>query len=365
MMNFLQGMYLKSFNLFDGVKDSFVQVTMLGIFFLCVLFIAGIIFLVVKILQKKELSNAIYLTVLAVVFSCFLMVPLTLSFNKLMQVQVKKMLVTDLDKVQVELKNNRLENEKIKLENQLEEEKLKKNIEGEEYRKQIELLKASQVSVANFHNILEVGLLEMPLHTKQVWMKKGELQKASSLNLFYDYYQDEFLAVNTYDIDAKFGIDLKKIKIKKVSKDKIQVAGIEPHYTGSKKNIKNKLITEVREVRYKKGKTDPVDAVVKLDGDSVTAANKFEADNDKDYQEALENMKQSPAVSKAVTKLGENFIKMIFAPVYADIEFVEKDDETFMDIRTYINTELANYNEQMKGVLKPAGGDTALQEQPF
>jgi len=96
-----------------------------------------------------------------------------------------------------------------------------------------------------------------------------------------------------------------------------------------------------------------VGVVVKTDKISAEKANEIEQKNNNEFQDSLKNMTRDwDGFSKAVVKLGENFIKIIFAPVYSEIEFVKEDDGTFIDMTDYINTEIAFYNKQMES-LKP------------
>ncbi len=369
-MNFIKDTYLEFFNFFDGIKDSVVQVFLIALCIILVTCIFFILFLVIRNLQKKQMQNAIYPTILAILLSCILMFPLTLSFNKLIKIQIKKGYVDDLSKTQIELQKSKIEQEKLKaekenlkLKNQLEEEKAKKEIEVRELQKQIDLLKASQISAMNFHDILEVALIETEFNTKQVWNKGvTDLQKASSFNPMYDFYQDEYLIVNTYDIDAKFGIDFNEIKIKKINNNKIQVCGIKPKYIGSVKNIKNTEIAEIRECQYKEGVPKPTGIVVKKDKDSIIKVGQFEQENNKKYQDSLRDMENWKTFSNAVVSLGKNFIKMIFAPVYSEIEFVEESDESFMCIKDYIDNEISQYNRQMEETLRPVKIDIIPQE---
>ena len=217
--------------------------------------------------------------------------------------------------------------------------------------------------MANFGYILEVALIETEFNTKQVWNKGvTDLQKASSFNPMYDFYQDEYLIVNTYDIDAKFGIDFNEIKIKKINNNKIQVCGIKPKYIGSVKNIKNTEIAEIRECQYKEGVPKPTGIVVKKDKDSIIKVGQFEQENNKKYQDSLRDMENWKTFSNAVVSLGKNFIKMIFAPVYSEIEFVEESDESFMCIKDYIDNEISQYNRQMEEKLRPVKIDIIPQE---
>lgn len=339
-MNTLKGFYLKGLNIFEGLSDRFVQMLMI---FFCILFIALIVLIVYKVikhLQKKSLQNAIYPTTLAVLLSCILMFPLTLSFNKLIRIQIKEGQQDELSLTQLKIQNLELKRANMEY-----------DINSNALQKQISLLKASQISTGSFQNILEAALLQVPLKTKQIWIENSPAKEANKFNPFYDFYQDEYLIVNAYDINAKFGIDLKKIKIKKINDNKIQVYGIEPKYIGSDSNKKYTLIQEAREVQYKDNKK--VGVVVKTDKISAEKANEIEQKNNNEFQDSLKNMTRDwDGFSKAVVKLGENFIKIIFAPVYSEIEFVKEDDGTFIDMADYINTEIAFYNKQMES-LKP------------
>ena len=60
--------------------------------------------------------------------------------------------------------------------------------------------------------------------------------------------------------------------------------------------------------------------------------------------------------------LGQDFIRMIFAPVYSEIEFVEESDESFMCIKDYIDNEISQYNRQMEEKLRPVKIDIIPQE---
>ena len=269
------------------------------------------------------------------------MFPLTLSFNKLIRVQIKKEQQDELSKAELEIKNLELKRENMKY-----------DIENGALQKQISLLKASQISTGSFQNILEAALLQVPLKTKQIWIENSPAKEANKFNPFYDFYQEEYLIVNAYDINAKFGIDLKKIKIKKINDNKIQVYGIEPKYIGSDSNKKYTLIKEAREVQYKDNKKVGVE--FKNDKISANKADEIEQKNNNEFQDSLKNMTRDwGGFSQAVVKLGENFIKIIFAPVYSEIEFVKEDDGTFINMTDYINAEIAYYNKQVEG-LKPA-----------
>lgn len=355
MINFLRGTYLNAFNFFNSMADNVVQVFLACVCVVCIIGIIFVLFLVLRNLSKKSMQGAIFSTVVAVVLSLLFCLPLVLSANKIIKIRISRGVADDLTKIQLQKKNLELENEKLELVNKLEEEKFTNSVKVKGLQKQIDGLKASQISAMKFSEILKLGLLEVELNTKQVWTGKlSDMKEASSINFFYKYYQDEYLIYNTYDIKATFGIDLNKIKIKKINENKIQVYGIEPEYTGSTKNVKKQILKEIREVRYDKDKAYPKEIAVKNDKDSIKRIDELEQKYDREYQEGLQNMDNWKPFNKPIIKLGQNFIKMIFASSYSDIEFVDSADDTFIDMKDYIDNNIAQYDSQLQDILKPA-----------
>ena len=157
-MNFIKDTYLEFFNFFDGIKDSVVQVFLIALCIILVTCIFFILFLVIRNLQKKQMQNAIYPTILAIILSCILMIPTTLSFNKLIKIGVLKLKKEELSKLILEIENKQLKNDN-----------LKKEISINSLQKQLNLLKASQVSALQFKRITELALIETNIKQTKVW----------------------------------------------------------------------------------------------------------------------------------------------------------------------------------------------------
>ena len=350
-MNFFKDVAFKFYGVWDSIQQTLVQGIMIAIFVLSILSIAFIVFIAIRSLQKKQMQNAIYPTILAIILSCILMIPTTLSFNKLIKIGVIKLKKEELSKLYLEIENEQLKNDN-----------LKKEISNNSLQKQVNLLKASQVSAMQFEKIADIALIKTNIKQTKVWSEPIS-QLYEGKGIFADYYNDNILVVNTYDIDAKFGIDFEKIKIKKTDDGKIQFTGFEPKYVGSPKNIKNSIIKEVRRHDYKGNRLS--ETRILQDTGYMNQANELENKYDKQYQESLENMENWGFLKDAIVSLGQNFIRMIFEPVYGDnIEFVEEDDGTFVKIKDYIDFEISQYNKQIEETLKPVTIDIVQQEKP-
>ena len=351
-MNIFKDIVFKFYNVWDSIQQTLVQGIMIAIFILSILCIALIIFIAIRSLQRKQMQNAIYPTILAIILSCLLMIPTTLSFNKLIKIGVIKLKKEELSKLYLEIENEQLKNDN-----------LKKEISNNSLQKQVNLLKASQASAIQFEKIVELALIKTNINQTKVWYEPiSQLQKGKGF--FADYYNDNLLIVNTYDIDAKFGIDFKEIKIKKIDNNKIQVTGIKPIYVGSPKNIKKSIIKEIRRHDYKGNRLS--DTRIQQDTGYMNQANELENKYDQEYQESLENMDNWGFLKDAIVSLGQNFVRMIFKPIYGDdnIEFVEEDDGTFVNMKDYIDNEILQYNNQLEEELKPRKIDIVQQEKP-
>ena len=349
-MNFLKDITFKFYNMLDSIQQTLAQGIMIAIFILSILCIIFIIFITIKTLREKQMQAAVYPALIAILLSCILMIPVTLSFNKFIKIGLIQLKKEELSKIVLEIENKQLKNDN-----------LKKEISNNSLQKQLNLLKASQISAMQFKKIVELALIETNIKQTKVWYDQiGETKEGHGLKA--DYYNDNLLIVNTYDIDAKFGIDFNKIKIKKIDNNKIQVTGIKPIYIGSPKNIKNSILKEIRRHDYKGNRLN--ETRILQDTGYMNKANELENKYDQKYQEDLVNMNNWEFLKGAIISLGQNFVRMIFNPIYSEIEFVENSDESFKDIKSYIDTEISQYNKQMEETLKSLKIDIVQQEKP-
>lgn len=338
----------------SGLKESLyigLMILIIIFFIVSIIVTMGLFVRLTKNAAKDVAKNAILSIISSTIISCIFMIPISSAFYGLVKMSVKKNLKNEaemeLKQIQLEVKNKQLQKESLEQQTKLMENELKIN----SLDKQIQLLKASQVSAMQFKKINEVALLETNIEQTKVWYENLKDTPESGWGIKADYYTDSVLVVNTYDIDAKFGIDLNAIKIKKIADNTIQIANVTPKYIGSPRNEKNQIVKEIRRENYKESNNIPVLASTSIKNDNT---NKSLADNieqyfDQEYQTSLRNMENWSFLKDAIVSSGKNFLKVIFAPVYENIEFVENEpaesDELFLPMYDYLENEIKNNEE--------------------
>lgn len=344
----------KIIDFFEGLKESlYIGLMIFIIVFFIVLIIVemGLFIKLTKKTTKDVAKNAVVSIISSTIIACIFMIPISNAFYGLVKMNVKKNLKNEAEKelkqIQLEVKNKQLQKENLEQQTKLMENELKMN----SLDKQIQLLKASQVSAMQFKKINEVALLETNIEQTKIWYEDLKDKPEIGWGINADYYTDTALVVNTYDIDAKFGIDLNAIKIKKIDDNTIQIANVTPKYIGSPRNEKNQIIKEIRRENYKKSNNIPVlvSASIQNDKTNKSLADNIEQYCDQEYQTSLRNMENWSFLKDAIVSSGKNFLKVIFAPVYENIEFVEdepaKSDEFFLPMYDYLENEIKNNEE--------------------
>lgn len=339
-MNLFQKMFFNISNFFSSIKDELAQAIFIAIIiggFVC---IVCTIFLFAKKSLKNEDKNAALHIILSTILGCIFMVPITLSFSTIIKIQVQKeiknMAQEEIKALKLEVENEELRKDNLIKQNEI----MEKNIRINSLNSQVALLKSSQVSAMQFQKIAEIALIKTNIQQTRAWNGAvSDLETGWGVKA--DYYDDNLLLVNTYDIDAKFGIDFNKIKVKKISDNKIQISGIEPTYIGSSKNVKDTQIKEIRRYDYdSQGNVKRIN--VKNDSASMNLADSLANELDKEYQASLENMSNWTFLTDAIIALGENFTKIVFAPVYDEIIFTNEVIPDALPIREYIESEIKN-----------------------
>lgn len=353
---------MKWMNFINWISQS-ASLLLVGVLVFALLAIIGLI-----IWKLKDCS--VVAIVLAAGVSVLFTIPLVSTINCLVEQKAKNIVITEkneeLKNIKLQIQNNTLMNENLEKEKEiLEKEKkiLEEEIRVNSLNQEINLLKASQASVNQFEKIAEVALIKANMSQTKVWhelINSGKIDESNnwiqsigkkiSEQIYKgtsEYYDDKILVVNTYEMDAKIGIDFNKIKVKKINDDKIQVTGIEPTYIGASKNVKTNHISEFRTNEYDASGTL---RITTIDNSRQMLARDKEAEYDRNYQISLQNMENWDFLTDAVISLGENFIKMIFGGVYNDIEFVEYSDELFLPMEKYIETEIQNYIDETKSL---------------
>jgi len=319
--------------------------------------LAGIVgILLFALLKLRKLSPAAAI-ITSTFCGCLLMVPVISSFNNLVDARVEGAL---LDGAKAEIKARRAEARLLQSENEiraLEKEKLenqiamaKQSIEIEALNDNIKLLENSQLSLQSFEKILELALLQTNL--KQTLVRKDKLTAPETgLGIMADYYDDEVLVIITHDITAKFGIDLNAVKIKKLEGNAVAVSGIKAKFIGTSKNIPDTIIKEIRRTNYKRGVVASIN--VQNRPQDANLADRYAAGYERDFQVKLSEGLELGFMNDAVVQLGQNFIKVMFAPLYNNIRFTDAEPEGALPVIEYFKQELGA-NQAKKEALQNA-----------
>lgn len=342
----MKNFFVRISNFFEGMKESFLQGTMIAIIIACVFLIALITFLFIKKLLKDNSKDGVLPVILSTVFACILMIPATCAFSKLVRISVEKQIKNatkeEIARLQLEVKNQQLEKEALESKNKL----VKQEIEMNLLNKQVSLLKSSQVSAMQFQKIAEVALLKTNIQQAKVWNGRlGDIK--TGWGILASQYHDYALIVNTYDIkDAKFGIDFQDIKIKKIDDNHIIVAGIKTKYIGSPDYSKENIVKEIRTINY--DSDNNIKSIqIKNDAASLREIDKLEEESNNEYLASLKNMENWTFLEDSIVTLGKNFIQVIFAPAYENIDFVEDaEDDSFRPLIDFISYEIETETEQ-------------------
>jgi hypothetical protein len=317
--------------------------------------IAGIFAVAFFSIFKLRKINATLAILASTVLSCFLMIPVISAFNNLVDIKIEGSII---DEGKAEIKAQKAEVEKLKAENKirnLEREKLenqitiaKQSIEIEGLNNNIKLLKNADISMQSFQKILEVALLQTNL--KQTMVKKEKLSAgiASGWGIRASSFYDEVLVIITHDIEAKFGVDLNEIKVSKLAGDSIAVSGIKSKFVGASKNVSNTILKELRTLNYKGNDLSSVDA--KYDSVSRERVDKVAKEYESEFQEKLSKGLELGFMNDAVIQLAQNFLKVMLAPVYKDIQFIDYEQPGALPLMEYLQKELKE-NQHRKNEL--------------
>lgn len=347
----------------EFINSMFIENIPMWLFviILIVAIIATILFSIIKVLEPKN-PRAILAVFLSTLLCSLLTVPLSFNIEKLVRNKTVQLALNEqkeaIEKAKLELKNIQLENQNLELRNQA----IANSIEQKALQDEISLLKSSQISFMKFQSILDLALLETNIKQNQVIKEPlTEIQKGRGV--IADNYFDEYLGIINYDIDAKFGIDLKNVKIKKIDKDTVHISKLMPKYIGSPKNSHNKIVSEIRRNNYKDG----VIASIKVSQEftDIKKAEEFADKNIKEYQESLANMNQFEYMKNPIISLGQKFLEVIFSPVYKNIVFVEEDEEGSILLEDYFSAQIKETEEAAEKLQEVQKSIESLSEDSF
>jgi hypothetical protein len=230
---------------------------------------------------------------------------------------------------------------------------IKQQIEIDGLKETIRHLENTKFNIQAFERIFELGLLETPLEhtvfTRDFYdtdWKKQQVTQHNGIPLLgwgagSEYY--EYIEVMTNQITAKFGVDLKDIKLT-YSEDQasIIVSGIQSKYLGNSKLIPNWEMSEIRRVTLDSSKNLKNTQIL----NSVEAERKrntFMQQKIKNYQERLSQGLETDFMDEAVINLAQNFIKLFLAPLEKEVKF-DNNDNAGLPLLEFIEKEIRDKN---------------------
>lgn len=214
-------------------------------------------------------------------------------------------------------------------------------------------LRAQRIDMTSFKQIAELALAEIDMNIDDVridWLKdKIELDK-----MLRDDKCPQYIGVYHKECRAKFGLDMKSVRLSRTKDKKIVVYGLEPTYIGSKDDKGGFKLRQIQTFRLqKKGETagKPLDTADELvekgvvyrkdlskKVDVCADLNKIEElsrRQERELQERINNgFKTVQYVSDYVGKVGRSFIECLLKTRFpeCEIEFSAEpnDDATPM-----------------------------------
>jgi len=304
-------------------------------------------------LGKRHHNLAI---IFSTIVSCILMVPVITAFNNLVVLRIEG---TIIDEGKAEIRAQRAEAERLIAENKmklLEREKLdneitiaKQSIEIEALNASNMLLERARLSMQSFQQIAELALTQA--NFSQTLVRKEPVTPIETgWGLLADYYYDEALVIIAHDINAKFGIDLKEVKIAKASDNSVVVSGIRPKFIGANQNESKTLVKEIRRVDNKFGV--PYRVRIKDQRQDVTLADIKANQYELEFQKKLSEGMEMSFMDNTIVQLAQNFIKIVLAPIYSNIVFNNAEAPGALPLLDYLTKEINENNEEKYKLLQ-------------
>ena len=221
-------------------------------------------------------------------------------------------------------------------------EQKKKDAEIKALREEIELLKSAELSMQSMSRICEMALLETSL--KQIDVQKEPLTTKKGAGILADTIVEESLVIQAHDINAKFGVDLRQVKVIE-EENTLYISGIKAKYIGSDKNITNHILSEIRKVELKGSSSTTT--IFNSSADKELARQK-EIDAENNFQKRLAKGLELKFMDDAVVKLAENFITAILSPLKKSIVFTSND--TGKPILEFLSNEINEKNIMLEAL---------------
>ena len=304
-------------------------------------------------LGKKHHYLAI---IFSTIVSCVLMVPVITAFNNLVLLRIEG---TIIDEGKAEIRAQKAEVDRLIAENKvklLEREKLdneitiaKQSIEIEALNASNMLLERARLSMQSFQQIAELALTQANLSQTLV-RKEPVTPIETGWGLKADYYYDEALVIIAHDINAKFGVDLKEIKIAKANDNSVVVSGIRPKFIGANQNESKTLVKEIRRVDNKFGV--PYRVRIKDQRQDLVLADIKADQYELEFQKKLSEGMEMSFMDNVIVQLAQNFIKIVLSPIYSNIVFNNTEAPGALPLLDFLTKEINENNEEKYRLLQ-------------
>lgn len=326
-----------------GFLNIFSKISMKlkGIFSYFIMFVSIVAIFLFAVVIIKYIKIQWFAVVLATIESCFFMVPLTLAFNNFVTSRIGK--------------------EKIGVARQSEVIKQQMIIDG--LKDTIRHLENTMFNVQEFEKILELGLIETNLENTKFtrnkynmnWTVRNEQDVAqnkgsSIVSTGREYY--EYIEVMSNKLTAKFGVDLKNIKLSYSDNNQniINVSGIQAKYLGNSRFEPNWEICEIRKVALN-SKREKKSTQILNTKEAEHKCNQFMQNTVKDYQNKLSQGLETKFMDESVKKLAQNFIRLVLAPLGKEVRFDNSNNEGY-PLSEFIENEIKEKNNLLENKKK-------------
>ena len=294
-----------------------------GIMVILGLICCMIVFAIVK-LKKTSATLAIVISSLV---CALLMVPATSLFNHL------------LDLKAIEKKPSTAE--------------LESTIDN--LNKELEAYKHAQLNLQSFNEIAELALFEAHFKTTEYRQKTIDEQQDNGYIFGWGKnvnksFGREYMGVYTYDLNPKFGIDLKEIKVKEDGNN-ILVGTIKNKYIGTPQFQQSTKLSEIRKFEKERIESGKYMSEYKVltDKKSLELAHQLADQYRNEFQERLSKGLETDFIDDAVIRLSSNFITLILNPMFDKnhIMFTGKELEDGLPILDYLNSKIIETEQKI------------------
>jgi hypothetical protein len=318
-----------------GFLSIFAKISMglKGVFSYLTIFVAIALIFLLAVVIIKYIKVQWLAVALATIGSCFLMVPLTLAFSNFVASRVGK-----------------IETGRV-----TQGEAIKQQIIIDGLKDTIRHLENTMFNVQEFEKILDLGLIETNLENTKFTRNEFDMDWKEQ-NVTWnnglpivgwgaggEYY--EYIEVMSSKITAKFGVDLKNIKLSYSSGNQniIIVSGIQAKYIGNSRFEPNWEISEIRKVEIDSSENKKRTQILNT-LEAERKRNQFMQNTVKNYQNRLSQGLETNFMDDSVIKLAQNFIRLVLAPLGKEVKFENNNNEGY-PLLEFIENEIKEKNK--------------------